>query len=196
MCFPAFSYKHVCSNNLALYITSAAPRKPKHWQQRPLGFDLISFYTEQVGDREMKKMRERYHACITVVCDAHTLEGLGGIMTVLVSAPMEKMDYTSSVCLNRNRAPVSTWHDREMTANLCLTWQGEADWADPPWFSVNTCFMDVLVFMCQCLASEGITVSMSGKNGWYQLTWSEYQMFSMHYMIIQAKCSDRRKHIW
>lgn len=29
-------------------------------------------------------------------------EGLGGIMTVLVSAPIEKMDYTSSLCLNRN----------------------------------------------------------------------------------------------
>lgn len=64
---------HVCSNNLALYIsiiglTSGAPRKAKHWEQRPLGLDLISFYTEQVVDSVMEKVREWYHACITVLC--------------------------------------------------------------------------------------------------------------------------------
>lgn len=65
------------------------------------GLDFISFCTEQKRDGEIEKVRREIF-CMSRACDTRALTGLGGIMTVnlgvLMSAPMEEMDYASS-CL-------------------------------------------------------------------------------------------------
>lgn len=63
----------------------------------------ISFLsTQSKRERQRDRESEREMLRLCPVCDTCTLEGLAGIMTVnlsvLMSAPMEKMDYTSS-CL-------------------------------------------------------------------------------------------------
>lgn len=100
---------HVCSNNLALCVriievTSGAPHKAKHREQRLLGlpWTWFDFFLHWARERQWARESEREMLRLCPACDTRTLEGLGGIMTVnlsvLMSAPMEKMDYASS-CL-------------------------------------------------------------------------------------------------
>lgn len=67
-------------------------------------------------------------------------------LSVLMSASMAEMDYTSPCLFElKHRALVCSWHDHERTVSFTLTRQAKADRAYHQWFTANTSFMDVLV---------------------------------------------------